>query len=112
MFILTEANGSLSRDPVVVTAPAATKLEPGQVLGQLSADEKYVPYDETATDGRETAVGILYAEIDNSAGEAAADFPAVIINQDAEVVVAALQWGDADDDAGTADLRALGIKVR
>ncbi|OZF25178.1 hypothetical protein CH296_28090 [Rhodococcus sp. 14-2496-1d] len=33
----------------------------GIVLGKITANRKYGPYDDTATDGRQTAAGILFA---------------------------------------------------
>jgi hypothetical protein len=111
-FILAECPGTISRDSVTVTVAAATTLAPGTVLGQISASGKYVPYDDAASDGRETAAGILYAEAANAAG-APADQDAVIVNFAAEVRADDLAWAEGvDEDAGTADLAALGIKVR
>jgi hypothetical protein len=111
-FILSEAPGTISRDNVTVTVAASTTMEPGQVLGKLAATGKYVAFDETATDGRETAAGILYAELDNSAVGSPADFSGVIVNWSAEVREADLVWGTADDSVGIPQLEALGIKVR
>jgi multisubunit Na+/H+ antiporter MnhE subunit len=111
-FILSECPGTISRDTVTVTVAATTTLAPGTVLGQLSASGKYVPYDDAASDGRETAAGILYAEAANATG-APVDVEAVIVNFAAEVRGDDLTWGGGvDEDAGTADLAALGIKVR
>ena len=115
-FILTESPGELSRDNVTVTVPASTKLQPGFVLGKITADGNYAPYDNDNTDGTEAAAGVLYGELDNSASESAADFEAVIINAVAEVRKADLQWGsgvlDAEKTAAYADLAALFVKAR
>lgn len=115
-FILTELPGRLSRDNVTVTVAAATKLSAGHVLGKLSATGKFVPYDNAGTDGSESAAAILYSECDNSAGQAPADFDAVIVDWTAEVRKGDLQWEsslvDADKTAAYADLKALGIKAR
>ena len=110
-FLEAEAPGKISRDQVVVTVPGATTYVDGQVLGKIAASGKYVAYDETATDGRETAAGVLYGNLENDA-VSAADFDGVIVNWSAEVDSADLEWGGADETAGTADLAALGIKVR
>jgi hypothetical protein len=111
-FILSECPGTISRDTVTLTVGATTTLASGTVLGQISATGKYVPYDDAASDGRETAAGILYAEAANATG-APVDVDAVIVNFAAEVRGDDLTWGDGvDEDAGTADLAALGIKVR
>lgn len=115
-FILTEQPGELSRDNVTVTVPASTKLAAGFVLGKITASAKYAPYDNDNTDGTETAAGILYGPLDNSDGLAGADIEGVIINQDAEVRKADLQWGAGvaagEKTAAYADLLAKGIKVR
>ena len=111
-FILAESPGTISRDQVTVTVAAATKLVPGQVLGKLSATGKHVPFDDTATDGSEEAAGVLYGELDNSAGGSPADFDAAIVNFAAEVRADDLEWGSADDTVGTPQLAALGVKAR
>jgi hypothetical protein len=114
-FILSEANGLRSRDEVTVTVPASATLQPGQVLGKVTATGKYEPYDNGATpaeDGTETAAGVLYGELIN-ATEAPVDMTGVVVNADAEVKAADLIWGTGmDEDAGLADLLALGIKAR
>jgi len=111
-FLLAELPGTISRDTVTVTVAAATTLSPGTVLGQITADEKYVPYDDAESDGREDAAGVLYGELVND-GLAEADMTGVIINRDAEVRSADLVWEvGVDEDRGLADLRALGIKAR
>lgn len=114
-FILSEANGLRSRAEVTVTVPANTTLQPGQVLGKVTATGKYEPYDNgatPATDGTETAAGVLYTELINDTASPV-DKPATIVNQDAEVKSDDLIWGTGmDEAAGTADLLALGIKIR
>lgn len=114
-FVVSESPGHISRDAVTVTVAAATTLAAGTVLGRLTATGKYVPYDNVGSDGSESAYGVLYGELVNS-GVAPADFDGVVINQDAEVREADLQWAsglvDADKDAAAVDLAARGIKVR
>lgn len=111
-FILSEAPGTRSRDNVTVTVAANTTLAAGAVLGQLSASGKYVEYDDGFSDGREDAAGLLYANVVNDT-DAEADFDGVVINTDAEVRADDLQWKAAvNEDKGTADLLALGIKAR
>lgn len=102
-FILSEGNGSISRDQIVL-APTAARLEAGTVLGKLT-NGKYVPYDNAGTGGAEVAVAVLYA----AAPESASDQPAVAITRSAEVVRALLTGLDS---AGEADLAAVGIIVR
>lgn len=111
-FLISEAPGTQSRDTVTLTVPANTTYVPGQVLGQSSANDKYVPFDDAATDGTETAAGILYGKAVNDT-EAPVDVDAVIVNLNAEVREADLVWAEGvDEDAGLADLRQLGIKAR
>jgi len=111
-FLLSELDGEGSRDNVIVTVAAETKLTPGQVLGVITASGKRAPYDDTASDGRETAYSVLYAELDNEAGVSPADFDGVEVNFGAEVRASDLVWGGADDVAGTTDLAARGVKAR
>lgn len=111
-FILAESPGTISRDTVTVTVPANTTYVPGTVLGQLSGSGKYVPYDDSNSDGSETAAGILYGALVNDTN-APDDYVGVIINFGAEVRSADLTWGNGvDETGGTADLAALGVKVR
>ena len=111
-FLISEANGALSRDKVTVVVPAATTLEAGTVLGKVSATGYYAPYDSTKSDGTEVAVAILYDNVTNEA-VTPANIAAVVINQDAEVRADDLEFGTGVDEAGAlVDLRAVGIKAR
>jgi len=103
-FIISEANGTRSRE-VVTIAAAAGAMVAGTVLSKLDADGKYVEYDNAGTDGTQTAAAILYAAV----GNAAADQTAVVIVRDAEVDEALLTGIDA---GGKVDLAAVGIIVR
>lgn len=115
-FIETELPGNLSRSTVTLTVAAGTVLYPGHVLAKLSATGKYVEYDNAGSDGSESARAILYAEVDNSAGGAPADFTAVVIDFGAEVRKADLGWfsgaSAGDKTAAYTDLAAYGIKAR
>lgn len=110
-FILSEANGTRSREAVTIAA-AAGALPAGTVMGKITASGKYVEYDNTVADGTEVAAGVLYAAVADSAS----DQPAVIIARDAEVANVHLTWDAANNagaiTAGKADLAALGIIVR
>lgn len=111
-FMVSQAPGTISRDTVTVTVPANTTFQPGTVLGQIGSSGKYVQFDDTLSDGGETAAGILYGAAVNDT-DAPLDVESAIVNYCAEVREADLIWADgADDDAGLADLRALGIKAR
>lgn len=111
-FIVSEAPGALSRDQVTVTVPANTTLRGGSVMGQISATEKYTQYDDANTDGSEDAAGVLGNELANDT-DAPVDVQATIVNLNAEVRRASLQFkDDVDEDGAIADLLALGIKAR
>ena len=102
-FILSEANGTRSREEVTIAAAAGAMI-PGTVVSML-AGGKYVEYDDVGTDGTEVAAGILYAAVADSAS----DQKAVIIVRDAEVNASRLTGSNAN---AVADLRALGIIAR
>ncbi|CDO34052.1 head decoration protein [Novosphingobium sp. KN65.2] len=96
-----------------VTLTSGENLVAGAVVGKVTTGGKYVAYDNTASDGSETAAGILYAAVDASGGDvtnARIVFrgPAIVNGND-------LTWDAANDaaaiTAGKADLDTLGIKV-
>jgi hypothetical protein len=100
-FIIRETGGpELTRETVTVTVATATKLQPGHVLAKLSATGKYVEYDNSGSDGSEIAYAILYAELDNSAGGAPADFTGVVVARLAAVRKAGLKWNSGVDASG------------
>ena len=104
-FLLSEGNGSISREEVVIasTAPA---MVPGTVVGVITASGKYAPYSNAdTTTGLGVAAGILYSSVDDRT----ADQKAVVIVRDAEVVMSELTGIDAP---GRADLKAIGIICR
>lgn len=111
-FLLSEAPGALSRATVVVDVPAGTTYEPGTVLGKLSGTGHYVPYDDSASDGSETAAAILVTPLTNDTLAPTAP-PAAVIDSLAEVRSADLVWGNGvDEDGGLVDLAAQHIKAR
>jgi len=101
-FLLSEANGSRSRESVVLTGG---NYQAGQILGVVTASDKYTEYDAGASDGTETAVAILYAPVDASTS----DQSALVIHRDAEVSTELLVG--LDSDAQT-NLKANGIIAR
>ncbi len=103
-FMLSEGNGSISREQVVISS-AAGALVPGTVLGKITVGGEYVAYSNGASDGSEVAAGILYAK----APDSAADQKAVAIVRHAEVIASELTGLDT---AARADLLALGIVCR
>jgi len=111
-FILSEANGSLSRETVTVVVPAGSSLPAGAVLA--SGPTGYAPIDETLTLAPATAVGILYGPLTN-AGEEAAAMTGVVIDAIAEVRGVDLDWNgqaEAVQLVAITLLRGQGIKVR
>ena len=111
-YILTEANGLRSRDRATI-ASGAGKLEPGAILGKVTASGKLVPHAPAASDGSQTAVAILYSAVDATSADAAA----VITARDSEVKKDELVYNAATDtqpekDAVHASLAANGIIVR
>ena len=115
-FVLSEGNGAISRDVVTIRSGAG-KLDPGTVLGKVTADGKYVASPAASTvgiEGAETALAVLAYSVDATS----ADVPnAVVIDKDAEVKIPNLVYDASVDNAAkeTAkqdELRAVGIKAR
>ena len=63
-FLLSEGTGNISREAINVAAGPA--LEPGQILGLVTATSEFAPYQPTAEDGTENAVAILYGPLGES----------------------------------------------
>lgn len=80
-FIMSEANGTLSREEITLASGSAAKYGVGQLLGKITADDKFKNYDPDAQDGSEVAAGILYAAKDATGG----DCKAVMVCRLAEV---------------------------
>lgn len=103
-FLLSEANGTRSRQEVVIAA-AAGAMVPGTVLGKITASGKYVAYAPLAEDGSEVAAGVVYEAI----ADEAVDQKATIYVRDCEVAGVHMTGSDA---AAVTALAALGIIVR
>ena len=110
-FIVSEANGTLSRE-VVTVASGSGVIPAGMVLGKITVGGKYKPYDDDNADGSEVADAIAYDGVDATS----ADQSVVVVFRDAEVKLSALQWAatnDATDKTnGLADLAAKNIIAR
>lgn len=110
-FILSEANGSRSRDNVTILT--GQTLKAGSVLGKVTASGKYKLVTAAAADGSQNGVAVLIAPIDTTGGDAAA----AVIARDAEVNKNTLTYG-ADVDtapeiaAVLASLAGVGIIAR
>ena len=109
-FIVWEALRDYCREVVTI---ATGTLEPGTVLGKITADGKYASHDPAAVDGTETAVAVLWGKADASAGDAPAVAvvrgPAIVNRHD---LVFAGTPSEAEIAAAHAALLAAGILVR
>lgn len=109
-FLISEANGTLSRDEVVI-APSQT-LEAGQVLARNSNTGYFVKLNPSGDNGTNVAVGILCAPIATDTAVA----KATIISRYAEVDSKYLVWPDGitDNQKATAisQLATRGIILR
>ncbi|MFJ4193954.1 head decoration protein [Pseudomonas sp. NPDC089534] len=63
-FLLSEGAGNISREAINVAAGPA--LEPGQILGLVTATSEFAPYNPAAEDGTENPVAILYGPLGQS----------------------------------------------
>lgn len=80
-------------------------LPSGTVLGKVTATGKYGPYDNTATDGREVAAGVLFSSLKTPDTITAGVGGAIVVH--GFVGVSKLPWTTgpgALDTAGRADL--------
>jgi hypothetical protein len=70
-FIVWEALRDYTREVVTIaTGGANPVLEPGAVLGKITASGKYAAHDPAAVDGTETAVAVLWGKADATAADA------------------------------------------
>jgi hypothetical protein len=112
-FLLSEANGKLSREKVTMLQDASKTQAcvAGTVLGMITASGKYTPYDDAAAGlvgvGATVAAAILAENVDADV-LAAGDVTVQIIKRLAEVKEAELTWHTlADATAKTAAKTAL-----
>ncbi|MGF7160133.1 hypothetical protein FHS85_001756 [Rhodoligotrophos appendicifer] len=83
-----EAPNSYSRDSRSVLASGVAACEVGTVLGRVTATRKYKPLDTAASDGTQTAAGILLEKTP----ALTADRTVVILRRHAQVVDQSLIW--------------------
>jgi hypothetical protein len=92
---------------------ASGTLEPGTVLGKITASGKYAAHEPAATDGTETAVAVIWGKADATGGDAPAVAvvrgPAIVNRHD---LVFAGSPSAAEVAAAHAALLAVGILVR
>ncbi len=75
-FLVWEAFRDYTREVVTIaTGSANPVLQPGTVLGKITASGKYAAHDPAAVDGTETAVAVLWGKADATA----ADVDAVVL---------------------------------
>lgn len=107
-FLISEANGDLSRDEITVAS--GQNLVAGAVISLVTASGHYAAYLNTGSAGQETAAGILLEAVDASS----AATKGVGILRHAEVNANEINWGSvnaAGITAGKADLAAAGIDI-
>lgn len=109
-YILSEANGHLSRDSVTILSGQV--LKPGDVLGKVTASGKFKALTPGASDGSEVAAAIAYAAVDATGG----DRPGVVTARSSEVNGPSLGWpvgiSGPNKIAAIAALAVPGIIVR
>ena len=109
-FLVWEALRDYTRETVTI---ASGTLEPGTVLGRITASGKYAAHDPAALDGSETAAAILWAGADASGGEVAAVAlvrgPAIVNRHDLAI---AGTPSEAEIAAAHAALALAGILTR
>lgn len=108
-FLLFEEDHHYSRD--VVTIAASADLEPGTVLGKVTASGKFIRSVETASDGSETATAVLLSP---AKAETADVTDALVIARHARVKRHGLLFDASYDDtakrdAAVAELASVGI---
>jgi hypothetical protein len=111
-FLVWEVLRDYTRDTVTV-ASGAGKLEPGTVLGKITSGGKFTALAPAATNGSQTAAGILWAGVDASA----ADTPGVVLLRGPAIVNRhEIVWPEgateAQITAATTALAALGLILR
>ena len=106
-----EAPNLYSRDQVTVAS--GQNLALGAVVGIVSATGKVKALDPAATDGSQTAAGIVLQPVDATAGDRD---DGILLARHAIVADSALVWPagitNAEKAAAVAQLKAIGILVR
>lgn len=107
-YIVEESNGTRSRETGIV-ASGAGEVKAGAVMGIVTGTGKMVPYAPGASDGSETAAGILFEGCDATDEDVRRTYTA----RDTEVHAEMLTFADAvtEGEKNTAmdALAALGI---
>ncbi|MDR5654244.1 head decoration protein [Ruixingdingia sedimenti] len=111
-FLVWEAFRDYSRDTVTL-ASGAGNLAPGTVLGKITTGGKFTQLAPAATNGSQTAAGILWGAVDATD----ADAPGVVVLRGPAIVNRhEVIWPDgateAQITAATTALSTLGILLR
>lgn len=111
-FLVWEVLRDYTRDTVTI-ASGAGKLEPGTVLVKITTGGKFTALAPGATNGSQTAAGILWDTVDAST----ADGPGVVVLRGPAIVNRhELTWPDgateAQITAATTALATIGIILR
>lgn len=111
-FLVWEVLRDYTRDTVTI-ASGAGKLEPGTVLGKITTGGKFTALAPAATNGSQSAAGILWDAADASTADAAA---VVLLRGPAIVNRHEITWPDgateAQITAATTALATIGIILR
>jgi hypothetical protein len=115
-FIQSEGDFARARDRVTILGGTggAGKLFAGTVLGMITASGKYVASPNTGSDGSQTAVAILFGDVDATVADVAG---VAVIARAAEVRAEDLTYDASvttllEQQAKWAQLAAVGILVR
>ena len=111
-FLVWEVLRDYTRETVTI-ASGAGKLEPGTVLGKITAGGKYTTLAPAATNGSQNAAGILWDTVDASTSDA----PGVIMLRGPAIVNRhEIIWPEgateAQITAATSALATIGIILR
>lgn len=107
-YLMSEANGTRSRDAVTVTVAGGVALPSGTVLGKITATGKYIKSLDAAADGSQTAAAVLWEECPAVNG----DYARMAHVRDCEVIGVKLNGGVALEGTVVAELKAAGVIVR
>lgn len=116
-FLIREANGMYrSREEGDVRVAAGGTLNPGTILGRITASGLYVRHDPAASNGSQNVAGILFEGISNVGNASQVTVRRTIVVRDCEVHKTELIYSAGADAAAitAADnaLRGLGIIPR
>ena len=111
-FLIWEVLRDYTRETVTI-ASGAGKIAPGTVMGKITTGGKYTGLAPAASNGSQTATGILWADVDASDADA---LGVVILRGPAIVNRHEIVWPDGATEAqittATTALAGLGIILR